>query len=230
MKRIYLSVVLCTFMSSMLWAQKEYAVDNFHGISASGNIQVFLDTGEQEKVQLYAEGVPEDEITIRVSQGTLRLASLNSFLYKDAVVKIYVTYKKLDEIRVSAGAMVQGKTQIVADDFTASAGSGAQIELLLQVKDLEASASEGARVELRGTADTQDVSAMTGGQYKAQHLISQEAYIRSNTGARAEVHAEKRLEVSANTGGEIIYYGDPKTKYIKNILGGDVRQGHKSSE
>ena len=179
---------------------------------------------------MYIDGIPEDEVTVKVSQGVLRLASLNSLLYKEAVIKLYVTYSELDEVRATAGAIVQSESDIKAVKFTVHAGSGAQVALALQVQDLDASVSEGGRVEVTGNAQIQDVSAATGGQYLGAKLQTQKTYVRSNTGARAEVKVETHLEVSANTGGEVIYYGNPETKYIKDLLGGEVRHGDKRME
>ena len=84
---------------------------------------------------------------------------------------------------------------------------------------------EGGQLYLDGASENLDCTAATGGQFFGAGLTSKRVYVRANTGGRAEVHATEHLEVSANTGGEIIYHGDPQTKYVKSILGGEVRQG-----
>ena len=226
MKRSMATMALI-LASIALWGQKEIALDDFHGLSATGNVKVYLTKGEKASAQLYAEGIPEDEVTVRVVQGILRVASLNSFMYKDAVIKVYATYTALDEIRATAGAFVKSEAPVNAAKLDVHAGSGAQVELALEVQSLEASASEGARLTLSGQADTQEASAATGGQYQAGSLTTKKTYVRSHTGARAEVGAEEHLEISATTGGEVRYHGNPKNKYIKNVLGGDVKQVRK---
>lgn len=228
MKRSMITMVL-TLAGVALWGQKDIALDDFNALSATGNVKVYLAHGEKTNAQLYAEGIPEDEVTVRVAQGILRVASLNSFMYKDAVIKVYVTYTALDEIRATAGAFVKAEAAISAAKLDVHAGSGAQVELALEVQSLDASASEGARLTLSGRAETQEASAATGGQYQAGNLTTKKTYVRSHTGARAEVNAEEHLEISANTGGEVRYHGNPKNKYIKNVLGGDVKQIRKSS-
>lgn len=230
MKNILFAVLLTIGVAPRMIAQNTVSLDDFQSLLVTGNIKVFLERGDTTKAIVYAEGIPEDEINIRVMQGTLRLASLNSFLYKDAVVRIYLTYKNLDEIRANAGASVQSAEVVKENKLRLSAGSGARIDLNLEVTDLEANISEGAQIDLKGSTDKQEVSAMTGGQYRSTDLNSRTAYIRSNTGARVEITVEDRLEVSANTGGEVRYFGNPKNKYLKNVLGGIVRQGHRDSE
>lgn len=230
MKRIILSIVLAVGSMYLAAAQTTIALDSFTSLLVTGNIQVFLERGDTAKAVLYAEGIPEDEIKIRVMQGTLRMASLNSFLYKDAVVRIYLTHGHLDDIRANAGASIRSEEIIRAAKLQLSAGSGALVELTLEASELDANVSEGARMNLQGSTGQQEVSAMTGGQYRSEQLSSHTAYIRSNTGARVDISVDERLEVSANTGGEVRYTGNPKNKYLKNILGGTVRHIQKESE
>ena len=92
MKKVILIAAVLGFFVHPLWSQKEFQVETFDALLVSGNIQVILEPGEKEKVVLYIDGIPQDEITVKVSQGTLRLISLNSFLYKNEVIKAYVTY------------------------------------------------------------------------------------------------------------------------------------------
>ncbi|MBV6427255.1 MAG: hypothetical protein KIPDCIKN_01771 [Haliscomenobacter sp.] len=225
MKKVILIAALLGFFLHPLWSQKTFQVETFDALLVSGNIQVILEPGEKEKVVLYIDGIPEDEITVKVSQGTLRLISLNSFLYKNEVIKAYVTYNKLREIRANAGSSVSCDTELQGDQLEARAGSGAQLRLKVKANALEASAMEGGQLYLDGASENLDCTAATGGQFFGAGLTSKRVYVRANTGGRAEVHATEHLEVSANTGGEIIYHGDPQTKYVKSILGGEVRQG-----
>ncbi len=225
MKKVILIAALLGVFLHPLWSQKEFPVETFDAVLISGNIQVVLEPGEKEKVVLYIDGIPEDEITVKVSQGTLRLISLNSFLYKNEVIKAYVTYNKLREIKATAGSSVSCDAELRGDQLEARAGSGAQLRLKVNAGALEASAMEGAQLYLDGVSESLDCTAATGGQFFGPGLTSKRVYVRANTGGRAEVHAIDHLEVSANTGGEVIYHGEPQTKYVKSILGGEVRQG-----
>jgi len=204
--------------------QKKYDVDPFEEISVTGNIHVQIEIGEEQSVKIEFEGLPEDQLSVKVVQGELRLYSINSLLYKDVNVKATITCKNLRSIKANGGANIKSKGEISAPALEIKTGSGAYADLNIRTEALEAAATEGGRLELKGTAESQEVWAATGGQYLAADLESSRAYVRCNTGGKAEVKATELLEITANTGGEVVYYGEPAKKYEKSILGGNVRQ------
>jgi hypothetical protein len=219
-----LLAVQCLVLAFKVEAQKEVQVENFDQVSATGSITMHLEAGEANKVVLYIDGIPEKEIEVKVSKGMLRIQVLNGFLYKNEIVKAYVTYKSLRGVRANAGAKVDCKETLSADLFSASVSAGGQMDLSLNVKNLDASASEGGQLNLKGTASTQEINASTGGVCHCSDLVGERALVKTSTGGRAEVQVTELLEASANIGGEILYYNDPKEKRVKQFLGGDVRK------
>lgn len=214
----------CLLLSLKVQAQKEVQVENFDQVSAIGSITMHLEAGDANKVVLYVDGIPEKEIEVKVTKGVLRIQVLNGFLYKNEIVKAYVTYKSLRSVRANAGAKIDCKETLSADLFSASVSAGGQLDLSLDVKSLDASASEGGQLNLKGKAVSQEINASTGGVCRCSDLIGEKASVKTSTGGRAEVQVTELLEASANVGGEILYYTDPKEKRVKQFLGGDVRK------
>lgn len=224
-----MKTLLCTllgllFLHHAAIGQKKYDINPFQEISVTGNIQVQLEAGEEESLKIEFEGLPEDQLSVKVVQGELRLNSLNSLLYKDVHVKAYVTYKNLRGIKANGGASIRNKGEINSPALDIKTGSGASTDLQIRTEALQASATEGGRLNLQGTAETQEVWAATGGQYLAAALETSRTYVRCNTGGKAEVKASELIEITANTGGEVLYYGEPTKKFEKSILGGNVRR------
>lgn len=224
-----MKTLLCTifgllFLQCTAIGQKKYDINPFEEISITGNIQVQLEAGEEESLKIEFEGLPEDQLSVKVVQGELRLHSLNSLLYKDVHVKAYITYKNLRSIKANGGASIRNIGEINSPALDIKTGSGASADLHIRTETLEATATEGGRLNLQGTAETQEVWAATGGQYLATALESHRTYVRCNTGGKAEVKASELLEITANTGGEVVYYGEPAKKFEKSILGGNVRR------
>ena len=224
MKTLLCSLLGFLFLQYAAIGQKKYDIDPFQEISVTGNINVQLEAGEEESLKIEFEGLPEDKISIKVVQGELRLYSLNSLLYKDVRVNAYITYKNLKGIKANGGANIRNKGEINSTALEIKTGSGASADLDIRTGALEASATEGGTLNLRGEAETQEVWAATGGNYLAATLETLRSYVRCNTGGKAEVKASELLEITANTGGEVVYYGEPEKKYEKSILGGNVRQ------
>ena len=210
--------------SMVLHAQKEVKVETFDQLSITGSVTVHLEAGDADKVVLYIDGIPEKEVEVKVSKGVLRIQVLNGFLYKNEIVKAYVTYKSLRSVRANAGAKVDAKETLNAELFSASVTAGGQLDLSLNVSNLDANASEGGQLNLKGTAKNQEINASTGGVCRCSELVGEKGSIKTSTGGRAEVQITDLLEASANIGGEILYSTDPKEKRIKQFLGGDVRK------
>lgn len=203
-------------------AQKTITPEDFDQIYVTGNIEVLLEYGAENKVDLYVDGMPYDKVSVKVQRGILRLRTLESWMYRDEVIRVYITVKTLRGIQANAGAIVSSDDLIEADQFEVRASSGAQIELSIHAETIEGGASEGGMLTLEGRAGKQDMQISTGGQYDGLEMDAKKTYIRANTGGQAEVVALELLEAFANTGGSITYKGDPTTKSIKTMIAGEV--------
>lgn len=216
-----LAFLLLGFITT-IQAQSEISVDPFDGISVIGNIDVTLEEGTPGKITLYTEGIDEDDISIKVTRGTLRLRVLNSWLYKNEIIRVYIPYETIRSIRADAGATIECENTLQTEQMEINIGSGASARLTLKVESLKGSASEGGQLVLRGETITQDVSAGTGGEFLAFDLECQRTYVRAGTGGIAEVVARELLEAAANTGGQVTYKGNPEEQKVKTFIGGDV--------
>lgn len=205
-------------------AQADYELESFDGISATGNIKVILEQGDEETAHVRAEGIPESEVTVKVREGELKLKLINSIFYKDEEVAVYVIYRSLRSIKGHAGAQIEGANPIEADLLKVRSASGAHVSLQVAVNAIEGSASEGGILQLSGVTESQKAASATGGHYDALDLQCARTYARANTGGRTEVVANERLEASANTGGTINYRGEPATTEIKSVISGNVNK------
>jgi hypothetical protein len=221
---IRVALPLLFLWQTSLSAQKEVMVDHFDEFSAIGSVKVEMIAGEQEKVVLYIDGIPEKDVEVKVNRGVLRIQILNAFLYRNEIVKAYVTYKSLRGVRANAGAEVVCKDTLKGDLLLTSVTSGGQLRASVNVQKLEASASEGGVLKLYGQANKADLSGSTGGVCKCSEVEAGEAEARAGTGGRVEVNTRGTLRASASLGGEIRYRDEPASIQHKSFLGGDVRR------
>lgn len=215
-------VFLALVLIEQVAAQQTIMPEAFDQVSVTGNIEVILQRGAENKVELQVEGMPSDKISVKVQRGVLRIRTLESWLYRDETIRVQLTYQELRGLQATAGAQITAREAIETAQFKVGSSSGAQVELEIQADKLEGDASEGGMLRLSGKAQSQDVQVSTGGQYHAFGLEAENTYIRSNTGGQAEVVALQLLEATANTGGTITYKGEPKTRHIKTLLAGEV--------
>ncbi len=214
------------FLSLPAYSQDKESRDlkNFDAVSVTGDLELVLKKGSQEHIEIFAEGIPADKLTVKVVRGELVLKLLNAVFYKDEHVKVTVTYNELREIRALAGASVRSEDVVKGDRLYIKAGSGANVSLDIKVSSLDANATEGGVLTLEGSTKTQDVTANTGGSYEGFGLDCKTTYARAGTGGVVEVMAEEELDASANTGGEIIYKGNPEKLQTQTLISGTIRK------
>lgn len=219
-----ITALLVSWSLGLSFAQSDYKLDAFDEISITGNIEVILQKGDEEKAVVETVGIPEDELNIGVRGQVLRLSLLNSIFYKNDKVKVKIYYKTLRALRIHAGAKVEATEPITGDALEIHTNSGADVLLEVKANKLEASASEGAILHLRGEVESQKASASTGGQYRALELACKNTYVRASTGGVAKVAVIESLDANASLGGSIEYKGDPDERNRRSVLGGDVRK------
>jgi Putative auto-transporter adhesin, head GIN domain len=221
--QIWAALPLLFLWQTSLSAQTEIKVDHFDEFSAIGSVQVKLEQGTEDKVVLYIDGIPEKDVDVRVRGGVLRIQIINGFVYRDEIVKAYVTYKSLRGVRANAGARVEVRDTMQGELLMASATSGGQLELFAKVKKLEGSATEGGILRVYGEADKVEFTANTGGVCHCSDLTAQQGFARASTGGRVEIFVVDTLKASASLGGEVRYRGEPKEN-ASRLLFGEVRR------
>ena len=89
---------------------------------------------------------------------------------------------------------------------------------------LEVKSISGAVIKTYGTANTQDISVNTGGNYLGEGLITQTTSIVIQAGGIADVNATKTVDATAQAGGTINVYGNPETLLKHTALGGKIKE------
>ena len=212
------------FALSPTYAQDERKLDYFDAITVAGDVELVLIAGDEAKAAITAEGVSEDDVTVYVKGKTLKIQLIEGLFRDNDHARVEVTYQQLRALKASAGAKASATTPITGDQLDLRASSGAQINLTVEVNSLVATATEGAVITMEGHAETQEITASTGGQYQGLDLQCERTYVKANTGGQAEVVALKRLDANANTGGQIDYTGDPEEKNTRSLISGGIQK------
>lgn len=208
--------------SFILTDRQSVSVDPFTEIVMTGSMNVELKSGEKEEVVVETKGIEVGDIGIKVTGGVLRINTLKAFKNKNIEINIIIYHKPLYAISASAGAIVKRELTLDGDKLDLDVTSGAEVYLDIQYKSLKALSSSGADLVLSGKAESAHLTATTGGKIDGKKLEAERAYVVSSTGATILVKAISELEISANTGGNVRYYGTPVKKSIKKVLAGEV--------
>lgn len=238
MKKICFSLLLLFSFSAVLNAQQTFndpnavkvEVGSFHAIDVATGIQLFLVSGTIEEVAVSASTTDfRDHIIAKVENGVLKLyydSKLKAINKKkeNKQLKAYVSYRQLDGLYASTGALVkiQGALKMPALEIKAS--TGAQVNGEVESKSLTVKQSTGSQVNLSGKSESLQVEGDTGSKFKGEEMTTQTCNITVTTGANVTVDAEKEMVVKANTGGLVKYKGNASVREVKTSTGGSVRR------
>lgn len=194
---------------------------SFHSLSIIGKIRCELYKADTPGMEILVKGSALENVITENDNGELSFR-LKTSTPKDAEVKIKLYYTQLDNIEVQAQTLVMSPELIKGDHIYFSSKAGAKIELNLELTSLEADAKQGGSLVFKGVVEKQNVSVSTGGAYSAYELLSQEAYVTANSGAKAKVSVSRIIDANASSKAFIGYQGKPASTYIKTNLGGEI--------
>lgn len=224
MKKLMMAGLLIAGISFCGQAQKTEArsAEPFDKIDVFGKVVVDLIKGDKEKVIVESQEIDPGKVSTKVTNKTLKISMAEDIFAAAKSVRIIVTYVQLYEIHSRGGADVRSEVPLKADRVVYEASTGGNIYVDVDVKNLEASIGQGSLIYISGKADSQLVTANSGGIYSGYGVDCKETEVKVSTKAKAKVYAGEVLNAQAATGGWIGFQGNPKQKIIKTSLGGKV--------
>ena len=198
-----------------------YTVNDFDKLKVWGEFKVFLTKGDTLTARVQTQGIPSSDIVIETNNKTLEV-KLKGKLYDKVSATVFITYKELREISVSAAAIVSLQDTLKADKLTLTVNTSSEFDGGLVAETADISVGQGATVRLRGKVNSYEANVNTGGILSAIDLISPKTYVKVSSGANAKVYASKLLEANVRTGGNLTYTGSPEQKNIKTFIGASI--------
>ncbi len=204
-------------------------VKNFNEIKVSTGIDLYITMGNEEKVTVVADDEIIDDLITEVKDGTLhiymkrnnRWFNWGSF---NEPRKAYVTVKELQKIDASSGSDVRSENTLTGEELKIEASSGSDVEVEVVYKNLSLNTSSGSDAKITGKAKYFDADASSGSDIDARGLESEKCRVSASSGSDAVVNVSEELVARASSGGDVVYYGNPKTKDTDESSGGDVTQ------
>lgn len=218
---VYLAVLLIT---SNVFAQQiiEKHVGDFTKLKVYDLIEVTLIHSTENKIII--KGQHSDEVDYINKGGKLKLKMKLDHVFKGDDTFIEVYYTKLDLIDGNEGAVIITQDTINQDFIELKGQEGAELKIALEVNKLNVKSISGAVINTSGTANSQDVSVNTGGNYLGEDLSTRTTNISIHAGGIATITASDTVDATAQAGGSITVYGNPKTLLKHTALGGKIKE------
>ncbi|WP_040251037.1 head GIN domain-containing protein [Psychroserpens mesophilus] len=180
----------------------------FSAIEVSRGLDVYLTQGDTESIRVQADENLQEIIVVEIENGVLNIFAEEN-ISSAASKKIMVSFKNIDRISTSSGSDVISTTIIKANDLEIYTSSGSDVELEVDVENLICESSSGSDIKLSGSTNTFRAEASSGSDIKAGNLKAVKTRAEANSGADITVNTSEELTASANSGGDIRYYGNP---------------------
>jgi len=222
MKKIIVALGI-SLVSVIGYAQQTavYSLNDFDKLRVWGEFKVFLVKGDSLSAKVETQGIPASDISVKVSANTLELM-LKGKLYDRVIANVYITYKELSSIAVSAAASVSLQDTLRATNVSIKVNTSSELDGVLVAETADLTVGQGSTVRLRGKVNSYEASVNTGGILSAIDLISTKTFVKVSTGASAKVHASELIDANVRTGGSLTYTGNPEQKKIKTLVGATI--------
>lgn len=232
--KLFTIILFCSFVSQTLIVQaaqsgnskQTRSVSDFHGVSVSSGIDLYLTQKNVEEVVVEADADELDKIITKVEGGILKIyikeKSWFNLNWSKESRKVYVSFKILDKLEASAGSDVNSQGVLKLDKLNLDASSGSDIKLELEANELSVESSSGSDISLKGKASFMQADASSGSDINANELQTKKCIASVSSGSDIRIYVTDELDANASSGGDITYSGNPKTKDINESSGGDV--------
>jgi hypothetical protein len=171
-------------------ASEERSVRSFHGVELAGIGTVVIKQGEENSVRVEADDNVIGEVSTDVEHGVLNIG-MKIDRHHDLTVKVYVTTRDLDLVRLSGAGEIES-----AED--------------LKLEDLKCSLTGAGSISLKGSCRNLEVNVTGVGSVSNGGLVSETCRASVTGVGSAEVNVTRELDASVSGVGKISYEGNPR--------------------
>lgn len=198
-------------------------VDHFDRIKVSRGMNVYITQGSPAKVVVIADNNLHEVIETEVEGGVLKVTISEKIRWAKEK-KLMVTAEELSGVETTSGANVWSQNQILSENLELKASSGANLTMEINAKFLSADCSSGANIILSGVAKEAELETSSGANLKGEELKAYQCKMRASSGGNVSSTVVEKLDASASSGGNIVYFGEPTSTDINTSSGGNIHR------
>ncbi len=222
---IWLGILLASLLTSCTsdinrsklgYVDKNYELDNFKKIKLEGGYNVKLIQGDSCQVTVSATENLQRNIRVTVEDELLRVKTHTKNIGTEEV-KITITFKNIEDIKIEGGVMLTTPNSINLDNLALNVEGGANIKMQMVADTFRAKAAGGVNMEFSGKVNEFTAISEGAANIDADNLESQDVICRVSGIGNASVFALKNLNASVDGVGKIGYRGDPEI--VKKVNG-----------
>ena len=193
---------------------------DFNEIHASRGLDVYLTQSNVNSVTIEADSNLHEIITVEVVDNVLKITTEES-IGSASSKKVLVNFNTLSRIVATSGSDVFSTNTISLNELDIDTNSGSDVEIDINTEKVTCSASSGSDIDIQGNTNYLMASASSGSDIDAGDLLAEISTVKATSGASISVNTTKELIAKANSGGDVVYYGNPsKLDTSEGVSGG----------
>ncbi|MDR2928155.1 MAG: DUF2807 domain-containing protein [Cytophagaceae bacterium] len=215
-----LFVAVCNAQS----VKSEINVDLFKAIKVSEAINLYLTQGDEQSITVEADERNIEHVVVETRGKMLHVYFGGSRrIVITEPVNVYVTAVQLELIEVTSGASLHCKQQLKPKTLKVKCSSAGNAHIDVECFGLVLETSSGSDMEVKGSAVNLSANASSGSSIDTRKLEAINAILEASSGADITASVLNAIEAKASSASNILYYGAPEQRIIKQSSGGEVR-------
>lgn len=185
---------------------REVPVSSFETLKASGVYELKLLQGDKESVKIEADENLQPYFNVH-TEGNRLVIDMKDLKNKNLKhknrMRVYVTFRKLNELDISTVGSVNAEKELSFGDLAIKNASVGKVDLRLSANTVKLDNSSVGSVTLTGKAQNADFKNQGVGSLDAGSFVVQTLNIENNGVGGATVNAAKELKVKDNMLGRV---------------------------
>lgn len=236
----FLSILLLTVFSIGIAAAQPAIVNDanakirqlngsFTAISVTDGIALYLTAGTEESLAVSSSDEKYDEkFKTEIENGVLKIyydnKGLNWSDNNKRKLKAYVSFKTLEKLTASGGALVNLPSPVTLNNLEMKFTSGSLFEGVVKAKEITVDQNSGSAINMTGNAEKIKIDVSSGATFRGYDFKVDYCDAKASSGGGIRISIEKELSAKANSGGGIHYKGAAIIKDIDINSGGIVKK------
>ncbi len=202
---------------------QERKVSDFSGLKVSNAIDVIITQSDKAAITVKADENLMDWIKTEVVNNELKIyTDKNIRSVKEK--KVYVSFRKLNEIDISSASEVSGENTLVTDNLDIEVSSAGGLSLAVEADKVNIDISSAGHARLSGKTNNLKAELNQGSDLNAFELEAKIGDISASSAADARVFITEEASFKCSSAGHIEYQGEPRLKNISTSSAGSVNK------
>ena len=197
--------------------------ENFRSIDVGCDIEVVLEQSDKVFVSVEAESNLQKLIDTKVERGVL-IIEPNKSISPNRTIKVVVRMPKIEGLEASSSSKIKSTGYLKGDSISIDATSSGEVDVKLEYDNITLDASSSGTIKAKGIALKLETSASSSGEIDAFELLVNEVLTEVSSSGTIKVHPIINLNADANSGGDITYNIEPKSKSVDESSGGNIER------